>query len=131
MSEKGHVLITGGAGYIGSMLTAELLRAGYQVSVIDSLLYGGESLLAYFSHPNFHFSKGDITEPGVLRSAMRKDWPGPRAVVHLAAIAGFPACQTNTKHAACAHNVRGTRRLFEHAAGLKVRQFIFPPTHKN
>ena len=45
MKVKGHILVTGGAGYIGSLLTSELLRAGYRVSVMDSLLYGGEPLL--------------------------------------------------------------------------------------
>ncbi len=69
MSEKGHILVTGGAGYIGSLLTSELLRSGYRVTVLDNLLYGGESLLAFLSHPNFHFSRADITEPGTVRSS--------------------------------------------------------------
>jgi nucleoside-diphosphate-sugar epimerase len=55
MSTKGHILVTGGAGFIGSLLTSELLRADYRVTVVDNLLFGGESLLGFFSHPNFHF----------------------------------------------------------------------------
>ena len=51
MSAKGHILVTGGAGYIGSLLTSELLRGGYRVTVVDSLLYGGESLLGFFCPP--------------------------------------------------------------------------------
>ena len=43
-----HILITGGAGYIGSLLTAELLRKNFSVTVADSLLFGGESLVAFF-----------------------------------------------------------------------------------
>ena len=58
MSER-HVLITGGAGYIGSLLTSELLRANYRVTVLDSLLFGGESLVPFLHHPNFHFAKAD------------------------------------------------------------------------
>ncbi|MFN2233130.1 MAG: NAD-dependent epimerase/dehydratase family protein, partial [Anaerolineales bacterium] len=52
MNEPQHVLITGGAGYIGSYLTGELLRLGMQVTVVDELLFGGESLLAYLAHPS-------------------------------------------------------------------------------
>jgi nucleoside-diphosphate-sugar epimerase len=100
MSEKGHILVTGGAGYIGSLLTSELLRAGYRVTVLDNLLYGGEALLAFLPHPNFQFSKADVTEPGAVRSALRRDWPKPEAFVHLAAIVGFPACQAIGKQAA-------------------------------
>jgi nucleoside-diphosphate-sugar epimerase len=48
-----HILVTGGAGYIGSLLTGELLRRGCRVTVIDDLLFGGESLLAYLPHPGF------------------------------------------------------------------------------
>ncbi len=129
MPEKGHILVTGGAGYIGSLLTAELLRADYQVTVVDNLLYGGESLLAFLSHPNFHFSKGDITEPGTLRSALRKDWATPKAVVHLAGIVGFPACQAVGKQAAWYHNVGGTRRVFEDAAMLGIGRLVFASTY--
>ena len=42
-----HIVITGGAGYIGSLLTSELLRANYRVTVLDSLLFGGESLVPF------------------------------------------------------------------------------------
>ena len=58
--ERKHVLITGGAGYIGSFLTGELLNRGYQITVVDDLLYGGESLLTFLSNENFCFSKADV-----------------------------------------------------------------------
>jgi nucleoside-diphosphate-sugar epimerase len=60
-----HVVITGGAGYIGSFLAGELLRLGMKVTVIDDLLFGGESLMGYLSHPNFHFAKANVIEPRV------------------------------------------------------------------
>ena len=62
MSELKHVVVTGGAGYIGSLLTGELLRLGYRVTAIDSLLYGGEALVPFLAHPNFHFAKADVSE---------------------------------------------------------------------
>ena len=58
MTEPRHVVITGGAGYIGSLLTGELLRAGHWVTVIDSLIFGGESLLAFLPHPRFQVLVG-------------------------------------------------------------------------
>jgi len=131
MNNKRHILVTGGAGYIGSFLTAELLRCGYQVTVLDSLLYGGESLLGFLSHPDFHFAKADVTEPGAVRSAIRKDWPKPEAVVHLAAIVGFPACQSIGKQAAWRHNVEAVKRVFEQAAGLGSGKFVFTSTYSN
>ena len=60
MSTKQHILITGGAGFIGAYLTAVLLREGYRITVVDDLLFGGESLLSHFSNPNFHFVKADV-----------------------------------------------------------------------
>lgn len=62
MKTEHHVLITGGAGYIGSLLTSELLRTNYRVTVVDNLLFGGESLLGFLHHPNFHFVKADVTD---------------------------------------------------------------------
>jgi nucleoside-diphosphate-sugar epimerase len=131
MGDKGHILVTGGAGYIGSLLTAELLRTGYRVTVLDSLLYSGESILGYFAHPYFHFVKADVTDPGAVRAALPRDWPKPEAVVHLAAIVGFPACQAVGKQAAWKYNVEATKIVYEQAAGLGSARFIFASTYSN
>ncbi|RMD58388.1 NAD-dependent epimerase/dehydratase family protein, partial [Candidatus Parcubacteria bacterium] len=91
---KPHVLVTGGAGYIGSLLVGDLLRRGYRVTVVDDCLFGAESLLAYFGHPGFRWVEGDVGDELVLRQALRApEWGAPEVVVHLAAIVGFPACQ--------------------------------------
>ncbi len=131
MESERHVLMTGGAGYIGSLLTAELLRAGYRVTVVDALLYGGESLLGFLAHPNFHFVKADVTEPGAVRSALPRDWPKPQAVIHLAAIVGFPACQAVGKQVAWRHNVEAARRVFEQAETWGAGRFLFASTYSN
>jgi nucleoside-diphosphate-sugar epimerase len=131
MNTKQHVLITGGAGYIGSLLTAELLRLGYSVTVLDTLLFGGESLLGFLAHPDFHFIKADVTEPRAVRDALRKDWPKPEIVVHLAAIVGFPACQAVGKQAAWRYNVEATRLVFEQAQSLGAERFVFASTYSN
>jgi nucleoside-diphosphate-sugar epimerase len=131
MSEDRHVLITGGAGYIGSLLTGELLREGYRVTVIDDLLFGGESLIAYFPHPHFHFVKGNVWEPRLLRTAIPDNLPLPDTVVHLAAIVGFPACQAVGRQVAWRYNVEATQHVFEQAAELNVKRFIFSSTYSN
>jgi dTDP-4-dehydrorhamnose reductase len=94
MNADRHVLITGGAGYIGSLLTSELLRANYRVTVLDSLLFGGERWSRFCTILISILSKSDVTEPRAIRDNVRGEWPMPRqAIVHLAAIVGFPACQ--------------------------------------
>ena len=60
MESKKTILITGGAGYIGSVLTESLLNKGYTVNVIDNLYYGQDSLLSVCQYPNFNFVEGDI-----------------------------------------------------------------------
>lgn len=129
--EKKHILVTGGAGYIGSLLTGELLRRGYRVSVLDTLLFGGESLLGFLHHPDFHFIKADVTEPRALREHTRRDWPKPNAVVHLAAIVGFPACQAVGRQAAWRYNVESTQMVFEQADQLGAERFLFASTYSN
>lgn len=131
MSVKEHILVTGGAGYIGSLLTSELLRAGYRVTVVDSLLYGGESILGFLAHPNFHFERADVTEPGAVRAALPRDWSKPEAVVHLAAIVGFPACQSVGKQAAWRYNVEAVKQVYDLAAGFGSRRFVFASTYSN
>lgn len=130
MSDR-HVLITGGAGYIGSILTSELLRANYRVTVLDSLLFGGESLISFLPHPNFHFVKTDVTEPRAIKDSIRNDWPKPEAVIHLAGIVGFPACQAVGKQVAWRYNVEATKTVFGQAADVGVERFIFSSTYSN
>jgi nucleoside-diphosphate-sugar epimerase len=126
-----HVCITGGAGYIGSLLTGELLRQGSKVTVVDDLIFGGESLLAYLAHPNFHFYKANVIEPRTLRASLRSDWEKPDALVHLAAIVGFPACQAVGRQVAWRYNVEATERVFEQAVALGVQRFVYASTYSN
>lgn len=131
MTERRHAVITGGAGYIGSLLTSELLRANWRVTVLDSLLFGGESLIPYWHHPNFHFVKTDVTDPRAVKDSLKDDWPKPEAVIHLAAIVGFPACQAVGKQAAWKYNVEATKMVFEQAAALGSARFVFASTYSN
>ena len=126
-----HVLITGGAGYIGSLLTSELLRANYRVTVLDSLLFGGESLVPFLHHPNFHFVKADVTEPRAVKDSLKDGWQKPNAIVHLAAIVGFPACQAVGKQVAWRYNVDATKLVFGQAVELGVDRFVFASTYSN
>jgi nucleoside-diphosphate-sugar epimerase len=130
MSDR-HVLITGGAGYIGSLLTSELLRANYRVTVLDSLLFGGEALIPFLHHPNFHFVKADVTEPRAVKDALRDGWQKPDAIVHLAAIVGFPACQAVGKQVARRYNVEATKLVFDQAVDAGVERFVFSSTYSN
>jgi nucleoside-diphosphate-sugar epimerase len=124
--EKEHVLITGGAGYVGSLLTGVLLSHGYRVTVLDELLFGGESLLGYWHHPDFRFVHGDVTQRGI-----DSHFDGVDAVVHLAALVGFRACQDVGQEVAWRYNVDATRRVFGSACARHVRRFVFASTYSN
>jgi len=126
-----HILITGGAGYIGSLLTSELLRLNYRVTILDSLLFGGESLIPFLHHPNFHFVKTDVTEPRAVKDSLKDDWQKPDALIHLAAIVGFPACQAVGRQVAWKYNVESTKTVFGQAADLGVERFVFASTYSN
>jgi nucleoside-diphosphate-sugar epimerase len=126
-----HILITGGAGYIGSILTSELLRANYRVTILDSLLFGGEAIVPFLNHPNFHFIKADVTENRAVRDAVKRDWQKPDAIIHLAAIVGFPACQAVGRQVAWKYNVEATKMVFDQAADLGVERFVFASTYSN
>ncbi len=131
MIEKKHYLITGGAGYIGSLLASELLRAGNYVTVVDNLLYGGDAMLGFLAHPDFRFTKADVTEPGSVRPALNRNWPKPDAVIHLAGIVGFPACQAVGKQAAWKHNVEAVKRVYDQVSELGTARFVFASTYSN
>ncbi len=121
-----NVLIIGGAGYIGSVLTARALHAGHNVRVLDNLTYGGESLLPAMSHPSFEFQKGDLRSREDLRAALEDI----DAVVLLAAIVGDPACAA-TPELARAVNRDGARLAFDLACDHGVKRFVFASTCSN
>lgn len=126
MAAPQHILITGGAGYIGSLLTGVLLAAGHKVTVVDALMFGGESLLPYFSHPCFQFYKADVSTDD-LNPYLK----GVNTVFHLAAIVGFPACQQIGEAAAYRYNTEATKRVFEACEQAGVDRFLFASTYSN
>ena len=86
------VLVTGGAGYKGVVLTRQLLDQGYKVTVLDNFMYGYTSFLHLLKYPNLEIIKGDIRN-GVERISEFD------VVFHLAGISGFPACSSNPSSA--------------------------------
>jgi nucleoside-diphosphate-sugar epimerase len=100
------ILVTGGAGYVGSTLVPMLLEQGHRVRVYDSLKFGGHGLLPCCQNRFFDLVKGDVTDPEGVKKAL----DGMDAVVHLAAIVGYPACKKEPQ-VAQATNVEGTRTV--------------------
>lgn len=120
------VLVTGGAGYVGSTLVPLLLQQGHVVRVLDNLVHGGQSLLGVWSHPAFELVRGDIRDLTVVRSAVR----GFDVVVHLAAIVGDPACARQADLAREV-NVDASLGLIEESRRAHVSRFIFASTCSN
>jgi nucleoside-diphosphate-sugar epimerase len=85
------VLITGGAGYLGSVLTEVLINKGYKVTVLDNLIYKQTSVAPFVYHPNFNFVLGDVTDNATLRPLVESH----DVIIPLAAIVGMPACKAN------------------------------------
>lgn len=100
------ILVTGGAGYIGTTLTQYLLNEGHTVRCYDRLLFGANPLIPFFRNPRYELVKGDIRNQSALSEAVK----GMDAVIHLAAIVGYPACDRDREHA-IAVNAGGTRYL--------------------
>lgn len=84
-----RVLVTGGSGYLGSVLVPSLLAEGYRVTVVDSLLYRQDSLLACCPDPSFEFVNGDARDWDLMEPLLRQ----ADVVIPLAALVGAPLCQ--------------------------------------
>lgn len=91
MNEPKHVLITGGAGYIGSTLAPLLLKEGYKVTVVDILAYKQVSLLPCFSYDTFKFVKADVANEQLMKGLIKE----ADIIIPLAALVGAPVCAMN------------------------------------
>ena len=89
------ILITGGAGYIGSMLTSKLVKLGYDVTVIDLLKYSTNSLNHLHLFKNFKLIVGDVRNKSLIRKEIKKN----EFIIPLAALVGAPLCEKNKKEA--------------------------------
>tara|TARA_R100001443_G_scaffold108286_2_gene118641 strand:+ start:1340 stop:2269 length:930 start_codon:yes stop_codon:yes gene_type:complete len=113
-----NVLVTGGAGYIGSVLVPKLLDSGYNVTVYDNLLYGGDGIISNFLNPNFSFIKGDILDSDKLKEAVK----GKDVVIHLAAIVGYTACRKDESYSYKV-NHEGTKSVISCLDGSQLLLF--------
>ena len=122
-----RVLVTGGAGYIGSVLVRQLLERGHSVCALDALLFGDHALRDVYGRPGFDFLHADVRNPESYASALAD----AQAVVHLAAIVGDAAAAKSPR---LTHetNLVGSEALFQRAQDAPdVRRFVFVSTCSN
>lgn len=120
------ILVTGGAGYVGSQLTAALWQDGHEVQVLDSLMFGGDSIVSLLEAERFSLHVGDVRSAETLRRAV----DGVDAIIHLAALVGEPAC-AKRPDVTREINADATAGLVEVARSSGVSRFIFASTCSN
>ena len=113
------ILVTGGAGYLGSVLCRKLLNRGYKVKVLDNLTYGDDGIKGL----NIELLKGDIRNIHDIVEAVHD----VDAVIHLAAIVGDPACAAEPVKT-LEVNYLATKAIIEACKWFKVKRFIFAST---
>ncbi len=118
-----HVLVIGGAGYIGSALVPLLLDAGFRVRVLDIMMFGDEPLKSVLDHPRLEIIRGDFRNVVSLFRAMQE----VSSVVHLGAIVGDPACQLD-EALTIDVNLVSTQVIAEMAKHAGVQRFVFAST---
>jgi nucleoside-diphosphate-sugar epimerase len=121
-----EILVTGAAGYVGSVLCRQLLAMGFRVRGLDVLLFGEGGLCEILDNPHFSFLKGDLCNADTRRRALAD----VHAVIHLAAIVGDPACKQFADEATALMDV-ASRALFEEAEAAGVELFVFASTCSN
>ncbi len=117
------VLVTGGAGYIGSHLVRDLLADGCKVRVLDSLKFGDESIRALYTNPDFEFIRGDIRQVEPVVRAVG----GVDAVIHLASLAGVSNCR-NDPDTALETNVASSSLLADVCRASGVSRLLLAST---
>ncbi|MFQ5828088.1 MAG: NAD-dependent epimerase/dehydratase family protein [Candidatus Methylomirabilia bacterium] len=117
-----RVLLTGGAGYIGSVLCEYLLDAGYDVMVVDNLIYRQHGLLHLCASPRFDFVRGDVRDEGQMRRLAKE----ADILIPLAGIVGAPACDRDP-YLASSVNLEAVRLL--NSMRSQQQLVIFPTTN--
>jgi len=117
------VLVTGAAGYIGSILVRRLLDRGYRVRVLDRLMYGDDAIRDIFAHPRLEMIVADFRDRMVVAHAVQ----GVSAVIHLGAIVGDPACAIDEDFT-IGTNFEATRIIADAAKQAGVGRFVFGST---
>jgi nucleoside-diphosphate-sugar epimerase len=120
------VLITGGAGYLGTVLSGELLDAGHEVRVLDALLHGGGPVAALRGREGYELVQGDVRDASAVGAALG----GVGGVVHLAAVVGDPACSAQPELAR-AVNLDASLALFDASLAAGIGRFVFASTCSN
>lgn len=115
------ILVTGGAGYLGSVLVPHLLSRDYHVRVLDSLVYRQTSLLPLFIDPKFEFIEGDVRDKDTVKGAL----DGIDCIVHLAALVGAPLCKMREKEA---WEINYEASLLIESLRSPEQAYIFPNT---
>lgn len=121
-----RILVTGGAGYLGTVTVQTLLDAGHEVRVLDSLIHGDAPAHHLLGRSRFELLRGDVRDPVAVERALRD----ANAVVHLAAIVGDPAC-AKEPDVARAINLEASTALFEAAKRAGLSRFLFASTCSN
>ena len=114
------VLVTGGAGYIGSHVVRQLLDRGDRVRVLDLFLYGNQGLKALGDHPRLSLVVGDVRDPAAMQDAVA----GADTVIALAALVGDAACDLD-RHTAVSVNQEATELLVASCVDASVRRLVF------
>ncbi len=117
------ILITGGSGYLGPVITEKLLNNNYQVTILDNLMYNQTSSIIFSHNPNFNFIYGDVRDKSLLKSLVN-DFD---VIIPLAAIVGFPACDKD-KDLATAVNYEHVRFICDLIKDSNKR-VIYPNTN--
>ena len=117
-----RILVTGGAGYLGSVLVPELLADGHEVTVVDNFRYGQASLLGHCHNPRLSIVRGDARDRALMERCLR----GADVLIPLACLTGAPICDRNPLEAASVNRDAIAMALQLRSSQQRV---IFPTTN--